>query len=607
MLAELVAKGELPPVDERLPFEPTVCPAVEGIGKYGGAWRRGFKGVSDRWGVNKVVDHSLVHFNPDLTVRPSLCKSWETNEDATVWTWHLLEGARWSDGQPLTSEDFRWLWEYQYKNKTLTPIPPTTYSSGRPSVLAELETPDDFTVIFRFSEPYPLFNLMVAQSQPFTPHHYMQNYHPDFTEQAKLDALAKEKGYQSWDQLYLDMDQWFMHPDRPVVFAWKPLEPLNVELMRFERNPYFSQIDADGNQLPYLDALQFRLFESPDTFNMWILNGEIDMQARHVDLGNYTLFKEGEAQGGYTLGSLTSSFHTCFTPNHSTKDPRLAGLFQDRRFRLAMSYAVNRQEVNDLVYNGLATPRQYSPIEGSPQYYPKLSNAHLEYDPEQANQLLDDIGISARDAEGFRLWNDGSGETITFTIEGIDNPGSPGEDHAQMEVKYFADVGIKASYKYVERSLYTEHYEANMIEAAWVIWNNRTVLPLVAPGIFLGTNTDHPWCPGWAMWKGDPANPNAVQPPEGHWIYDIWDLWEQVRVEPDDAARNDKFFKILDIWAEELPQVGYLGMFPQLTIVKKGFRNFLSGYPFDDPTGYEHLQGNQVYYWDDPENHVLAS
>ncbi|HQI66497.1 MAG TPA: ABC transporter substrate-binding protein, partial [Rhodoglobus sp.] len=274
--------------------------------------------------------------------------------------------------------------------------------------------------------------------------------------------------------------------DRPVVFAWKPLEPLNVELMRFERNPYFSQIDAEGNQLPYLDALQFRLFESPDTFNMWILNGEIDMQARHVDLGNYTLFKEGEAQGGYTLGSLTSSFHTCFTPNHSTKDQRLAGLFQDRRFRLAMSYAVNRQEINDLVYNGLATPRQYSPIEGSPQYYPKLSNAYLEYDPEQANQLLDEIGISARDAEGFRLWNDGSGETITFTIEGIDNPGSPGEDHAQMEVKYFADVGIKATYKYVERSLYTEHYEANMIEAAWVIWNNRTVLPLVAPGVSAG-------------------------------------------------------------------------------------------------------------------------
>ncbi len=89
-------------------------------------------------------------------------------------------------------------------------------------------------------------------------------------------------------------------------------------------------------------------------------------------------------------------------------------------------------------------PRQYSPLKASPQYYEKLTNAYIKYDLAEANKLLDAAGYTAKDADGFRKYKDGSA-TITFTIEGTDNTGTPGEDSAQQIVKMWAEVGVKCS------------------------------------------------------------------------------------------------------------------------------------------------------------------
>jgi peptide/nickel transport system substrate-binding protein len=239
----------------------------------------------------------------------------------------------------------------------------------------------------------------------------------------------------------------------------------------------------------------------------------------------------------------------------------------------------------------------------SPQYYEKLTNAYIEYDPDQANALLDGAGYTERDAEGFRLWNDGSGETISFTIEGTADVGTPDEDAVQQVIRYYADVGVKAAYRYFERTLYTEHYQANEIEAAW--WGgDRTVVPLAAPIIWLGIQPDRPWAVAWGYWRQEPDNPVAEEPPADHWIRTIWDLWDQLSVEPDPAQQTALFHQLLDIWAEELPMIAYLGEMPALVVVKNGFRNYVAGMPLDDVTGDEHLLNTETYFWEDPEAHV---
>ncbi len=369
-----------------------------------------------------------------------------------------------------------------------------------------------------------------------------------------------------------------------------------------ERNPYFVQVDSAGNQLPYTDKVTHQLFESPDVLSTRVVAGQIDYQARHISVGDFTLFKENEANGDYKVLSGVTANHVAFQPNHTTKNDKLREFFQDTNVRIAMSYAINRQEMNDLVYKGTATPRQYSPLKESPQYYEKLSNAYIDFDQAKANQLLDQAGYDKKDGQGMRLWKDGSG-TLSFVIEGTAVSGSPDEDAVQTLVKYFNQVGIKAAYKAEERTLYTQHYNANEIESAF--WGgDRTLLPLSAPLIFIGTIADRPWADAWTLWKLNPQDPNGEEPPKDHWINKLWDTWDQIAAEPDKQKRNDLFKQILDVWAEQLPMIGILGELLQPIIVKNGLNGTKDGLPIDDPTKDEELVNPQTLFWDDPSQHT---
>jgi peptide/nickel transport system substrate-binding protein len=467
-----------------------------------------------------------------------------------------------------------------------------------------MEAPSPYTVKMAFTAPKPLFLFSVTRSRPFAPGHHLQQFHRDLaSDPAAVEAAAKNAGFETWDQYFIDRYWWYLNPEQPEIGPWMAKNPLSEEVFTMERNPYFWQVDSEGNQLPYVDKITHRLFESNEVFDLWITSGEIDFQGRHVNTANFTLYKENEAAGDYTVVIGVASGHTAIQFNQTTKNPRLRELFQNRDFRIAMSLAVNREEMNELIWDGLLTPRQYSPLPSSPQYYPKLSEAYIEYDPDRANELLDGLGLTERDSEGFRLWNDGSGEVVSFIIEGTDQPGSTGEDEVQYIAQAYAAVGIKATYKYFERSLYTEHYQSNEIEAA--SWGgDRTVLPLAAPIIFIGTQPDRPWNVAWGYYRTQPENPVVEEPPEGHWIWKIWEIWDQIAVEPDTDKQTELFKQILDIWAEELPMVGYLGESPALIIVKNGFKGYLPGYPMDDVITDEHLLQTQTYYWEDPEAHM---
>jgi peptide/nickel transport system substrate-binding protein len=615
MLADLVASGELPPVDERLPLNPRVTPVNDGIGNYGGTMRRAFKGVSDRWGPTKANDHFFAWFDIDLNLQPHFCESWETNDDASEWTFYFREGTKFSDGVEFTADDVVWWYENEASNKDLfpSPYPKWTATVGTEKLFMDLEKVNDYAVKMIFPVPKTLFIYDLTRGPGMesfgvgclTPSHYMKQFHIDFTDDKDaLQAAATAAGFETWAEYYLDRGYWMLNPERPVVGPWRAMNPLSEELFIMERNPYYWAVDPEGNQLPYIDTIQHRLYEQGEVLNLWVTNGEIDFQARQMAMANFTLYKESEESGDYHVFVQKTASHVALQCNLTTKNAPLREFFNERNVRIALSLAVDRDEMNELAFDGFYTPRQYSPMEESPQYYPKLSNAYLDYDPDEANRLLDEAGYAAKDSEGFRLWKDGSG-TLSFEIVGTDEAGQPSEDAAQILVKYFADVGVKAAYKYNERSLYQERWAANDIEAAW--WGgDRTLLPLAPLAvIFRGVQRDRPWCAAWGTyyWEG-PDDPNAEKPPEDHWITDIWNIWSQVEQEPDPDKQTELFFQILDIWAEELPMIGYLGNQPAPCIVKNGYRGYLDGMPSDDTVADEHFLGTETYYWEDPENHM---
>lgn len=612
MLADLVAAGSLPPVDERLPSTPLVIEVQESTGNYGGTIRRGFKGVSDRWGPTKTQDRGLAWYDTELTMRPRLAESWELSDDGRAWTFHLREGHKWSDGEPFSTANIQWWYDNELMNADISPAPPAKYTTGPNRDVMQLEVADDQTFTLTFVDPKPLFIYEVGRLDPgntngneclYVPSHYMAQFNMATTEDsAALEAQVSEAGFDSWNQYYADRNRWELNPERPSIGPWVATNQLSTELFQMERNPYFFAVDSEGNQLPYLDHINHRLFEQDDVFNLWIVNGEIDFQARHVTIGNFTLFKESEESGEYQVLLGASSGHQALQLNLTTKNERLREFFQTRDVRIAISLGVDREAINELVFDGLLTPRQYSPLSTSPNFYPKLSDAYIEYDPDQANALLDGAGYE-RGADGMRTFKDGSGEAISFTIEGTAQAGSNDEDAVQQVIRYLGDLGITATYKALERALYTEHFQANEIEAAY--WGgDRTVLPLAAPIIFIGTQPDRPWDPAWHYFRTEPTNPAAEEPPEGHWIWDIWRIWDELAKEPDPATQNEMFTQILDIWATELPMIGFLGESPAPIIVKNGFHNYVAGYPVDDVTGDEHLLQTETYFWDDPENHV---
>ncbi len=605
MLAEMVASGDLPPVDERLPVNPMVMPVAETNGNYGGSFRRGFKGVSDRWGPTKMQDRGLSWYDQNLNMQPRMAESWEINDDASEWTFHLREGMSWSDGTPFTTEAIRWWWEEDETNTTISPSIGGTWVSGPERTPMELEIVDDSTVTFKFPLPNPLYVFRLGRQTRnlYLPGHYLQQFHMDLTDdQDGLQAQVEEAGFNSWEEYYTDRRWWYLNPDLPSIGPWISKNELSNELFLMERNPYFFGVDSDGNQLPYIDDVAHRLFETNDVFDLRIINGEIDFQARHVNIGNFTLYKENEESGDYKVFLGSASGHSAIQLNQSTKNERLNEFFNVRDVRIALSVAVDRVAINELVWDGLMTPRQYSPLESSAQAYPKQANAWIEYDPDMANQLLDDAGYAEKDNDGFRLWNDDSGETLSFVVEGTAQPGTTGEDTVQEVIKYFAAVGVKATYKGFERSLYEEHHGANEIEAAW--WGgDRTVVPLVNPTIWTCEQPDRPWAAGWAHWRNSGGtNPAGVEPPAGHWVWTIWEIWDAIKIEPDPDKQTAMFHQILDIWAEELPMIGYLGERPAPIIVKNGVRNYLAGFPLDDTTGDEHLLHTETYFWEDPDS-----
>ncbi len=596
MLRDLVAAGELPPVDERLPKNPRVLTPLEEVGEYGGTWRRAYKGVSDRWGPTKIMEEMAIEWDapdPDtINVVPNYISGWEQNEDASEFTFTLREGLKWSDGQPFTTKDVQFWYEWIYLPGELSGRQEYYTLGGTPM---ELEVVDEITWTVRFPEPNPLLPITIAKSTGglpggptmAAPEHYLSQFIPDHenANQEMIDAALQEHGVSTWQELFGQAGNlqgpiafWFSNPDMPVINAWRMKTPAPADPMVMERNPYYWQVDTENNQLPYIDQVTHAFFDSNEVFDIWVSQGLIDMQLRHTSTASYTLYKENEATGDYRVFIWRNASTSALHPNINNPDPVLAELFDTPQFREALSIAINRDEINQLTEDGLGEPRQASPVTGSPEYDPEFETRWAEFDPERANQLLDDLGLE-RGPDGIRLRPDG--QPLSFTILHRELTGTPGADAMDLVTGYWQDIGLDVSQEVVERSLYETRVQNGEVDVGhWGADRNSVVK--ADPGRYLGTIDDGPWAPLFGHWYDVSSQYKKLEPPEDHIIRQIWDLWEQTRSEPDETKRNATFKQLLDIHKEHPWMIGYVGENPRPLIVSNRFRNFLDGYIADD-------------------------
>ena len=485
-LAAMVEAGELPAVDERLPTEPFVVgpgiliseenlPDWE-VGQYGGTIRAAHS-VPD-WAPDVFVmsDEPLLSA-PDLTVaniRGGVLKDFEVSDDNKQFTFHMREGLKWSDGEPVTSEDIRFVYEDIYLNEELTPaFPSWARTGGAPDgVPMVVEIVDDFTFTVTFDEAYGGFlrqwTIESWSGYPLMlrPAHYLKQFHKDYATEDELAAAIEEAELEEgeWVQLFgaKDCQHWHLTRPRcigfPSLYPWIGAEAEQPGVLVFERNPYYFKVDTAGQQLPYIDKIISVQAEDVEAVNLKVLVGEVDFLRESTGLVKIPLYKENEEQAGFEVRLLDMHVDSSnIFINQTFDDPVWQQVTQDLRFRQAASLAINRDAIIDTAYFGFAN----KPVQN-------VGDEFTQFDPERANQLLDEVGLDQRGDDGFRLGPDG--EPFQILLE----QGAHAPDIApvsELVTEYLRDVGLDVQMKQIDTTLWGQRRDANELQMT-VFWSH---------------------------------------------------------------------------------------------------------------------------------------
>ncbi len=581
MLAEMVTAGELPPVDERLPQNPLIEPVVDQIGQYGGVLNRGFTGPSDHNNYTRVVYDALVRYSPTgAEVIPHVAAGWESNADFTEWTIRLRLGAKWSDGAPFTADDIMFWYNDILLNEELTPGG-LTWMKNPDGTMATVEKLGDYAVKWTFTAPNTAFLLDLANKDGadaaisnlvFVPAHYMKQFHPSYTDKAALDAKVTEAGFNTWTELFSKEALPHLSGNRPSMAAWVPDgTTVSDPIFTLKRNPYFIGVDPAGNQLPYIDEVRFTQYLDRKTLNLAAVEGKIDMQGRHIDMNNYPVLVQNGDANGYRVITWPSfgGSDAVIMFNQTWTGPEVE-MFRNKDFRIALSYAIDREAIKELAFLGIGEARQGVPAPFSP-YYPgdEYAYKYTELNPDMANQMLDAI-LPNKDANGFRTLPDGSPLDIEIGVvpeQFVDWPSI-----AQLVVENWAKVGVKAHVQLRERTLHFAMRPANELMAE--MWNEDTTgFPFSGQPKF-DPRSDPALCfaPLYGKWyTSDGAE--GIEPPAD--IARIVEIIDEAKVSPR-GRQIELAQELFRLWADNVWEIGTVGLTPAVqgvVVVNKNLMN----------------------------------
>ncbi|MEZ4725643.1 MAG: ABC transporter substrate-binding protein [Caldilineaceae bacterium] len=467
MLTELVNAGQLPPVAERLPADPLVVTPLNEVGQYGGEQHgAAFGPRTGQLDTEALRMQSLLFIEPDLvSLSPNILKAYEASADYKTWTLTLRQGMKWSDGEPFTADDFLFWYEDILLNTDLTPAVPAVYTSGGETM--KMTKIDDVTVQVDFAEANPNFDLTMSKShwndRMYAPKHYLQQWHSKYSDQA--DALAKSENFETWVlafQFHDDHSQGQQDTKLPDITPWVLTSIDELGNKYFDRNPYYWAVDTAGNQLPYIDRQVAVLVKDAEVRTLKFISRELDNAGENpLPVKDYPLYVENEEAGDYKVylfdNSRGNDVGVSFNQTH--KDSVLKAIFQDVRFRQAMSLAIDRNQINEILYFGRATVRQAT-IPASVSFYEEwMGDYFAQFDPDQANALLDEMGLAWDDAKQVRLRSDG--EPLEIVLECWEEfcP------HSELIAEMWTAVGVKTTMSQIERTLWLERNQANDADA----------------------------------------------------------------------------------------------------------------------------------------------
>jgi peptide/nickel transport system substrate-binding protein len=582
-----VKSGALPPVDKRIPQQPRIIDhfsGSDGPGKHGGQLNTLVSATRDTRLMTIYSYTRLIVYDDKFKLHPDILESYEVKEDRE-FTLKLRAGHKWSDGHPFTTADFRFFWEDIANNSELSPSGPSVelMVDGKPP---KVEIIDDLTIRYSWDKPNPHFIETQARAAPlflFRPAHYLKTLHGKYTPEEEI--LSKYKGSR-WANVFKRQDSMYgnSNVDMPTLNPWVLTTVPPAQRFVFVRNPYFHRIDQKGQQLPYIDDVIMSVVAAnlvPAKAGL----GEADLQSRYLNMRDYTFLQKSAKQSGIRvyLWESGSGSQLALYPNLNASDGEWRKLMRDVRFRRALSLAIDREDLNQSVYLGLAKPSNNTIMERSELFKPEYATKWATHDPKLANELLDEAGLNKRGPDGIRLLPDGRPATIVVELSSEETEDT---DALTVIAEYWKKVGIKMLAK--PQTLENFRMRAFSGEAIMTAYAGFvTAVPTVDtdPREFAPTMQGGLQWSRWGMYvesKGQQGE--TCDMPSACKLMDYLREWE---TSTDAAGRRKAWDQILTTNADEVFSIGTVNGIRQPVVVGPKVRNVpKEGYHAWDPGGY---------------------
>lgn len=600
LLAERVAAGELAAMQERLPLEPLVSTHDDENARYGGTMRLLFGKSKD---IRQMVVYGysrLVGYDLNLELKADILQDF-TVEEGRIFTFHLREGHRWSDGQPFTSEAFRYYWEDMANNEGLSPFGPPQ------AMLVEDKPPrvdiiDELTVRYTWHKPNPIFLTKLAEPRPmfiYAPGHYLRQFHEHYNDPDVLAAKVEESGRRNWVSLHHFSNRQYKldNPALPSLQPWINTTRKPAERFIFVRNPWFHRVDQHGRQLPYIDRVAITIVDK-SLIAAKTGSGESDLQGRYLNLTDYTFLKESETRQNYQVylwGKGTGAQAAIF-PNLNSDDPVWRELMRDARFRRALSLGINRHEINQVIYFGLANESNNTVLPDSPLYQPGYQSTWTDFDLDQANALLDELGLTERDKNDIRLMKDGNPMELILHTAGESTEET---DILELIGDSWRKLGIKLFVNPSQREVFRERiFSGHALISMFSGVDNGLPSAAMSPEEFVPVNQSQlQWSQWGQFYETNGERGQEVDMPEAQRLMELYQKWQN------STSYEEKqriWGEILAIHSEQVYTIGIVNKVPQPIVVSDRMKGVpLEGTYSWSPTAFFGLYHPDTFWIDE--------
>ncbi|MFT4716568.1 MAG: peptide/nickel transport system substrate-binding protein [Paracoccaceae bacterium] len=570
--ARIRGNGDLPALADRLPSEPLIVAPYDQIGNYGGTFdalsNATEAGTSDFMSTRHV---NLVRYSDDLqTIVPNVAKGWEWNADFTQLTFFLRAGHKWSDGSDFGARDVKFWYDNLATDSNVREKPKDYVLVG--GEVMDVVVVDAQTVQFNLPSPKPglLSHFANHYAQGFQPMEFLGQFHPDVNADADAHAqsLGFENGYDAIKAYYGNSD-WMDTPTpmlaKPDLVAGLPADTVptleshiitseTTEGRHLVANPYFFQVDTAGNQLPYINEQDELFVGESEVRLLKLVNSEVDYKAQSLNLDYAPLLLENQEKGNFSVDLRPEIALNTFSFNVTSEDLAKRAVFGDLKFRQAMSVAMNRDEINEVVFFGLGKAQQYTAFSPTPSFVTEeVEQSFTQFDPAMANALLDEVGLKDVDGDGLRELP--NGEKLVLNIQ----VAAQGASVKLVELvgQNWRDVGIDNTVKEITTDEYRSAASSNQLDVTVYQKSQPLAVILGISELFqppFDNYFNHTSGMLWGQFV-DTDGASGVKPPQ--WVYDTMakiDEFQSAIAGSDESNRLGK--ELVDLVVDNLLFIG---------------------------------------------------